>query len=190
MSQRSAPFKAFTVRANGIWDRVVTDVGVCEAYDPASAPAPLPRIQSAKAIWDTGANRSVISSSIAESLGLPSAGEVEVCHAGGKDVSPTYVVNFKLPNGVMIAGALVTHAPLTICDVLIGMDVIALGDMSLSNANRKSCMSFRTPSIGGSDYVAEHNSYLKAHVGRNEACPCGKKKPDGSAVKFKDCHGK
>ncbi len=27
-------------------------------------------------------------------------------------------------------------------------------------------------------------------VGRNDPCPCGKKKPDGAPVKYKHCHGK
>ncbi len=190
MSQLAAPFRAFTVRADGLWNRVITDVKVCEAYDPARPPSPLPRVQSAKAIWDTGATRSVISASIAQTLGLPAVGDVEVCHAGGIATSPTYVVNFKVPNGVMIAGALVTQAPLLMCDVLIGMDVITLGDMALSNVDGKSCMSFRTPSLGCPDFVAEHRSYLKANVGRNAPCPCGSKKTDGNPVKFKDCHGR
>jgi preprotein translocase subunit SecA len=28
------------------------------------------------------------------------------------------------------------------------------------------------------------------NVGRNDPCPCGAKKPDGTPVKFKHCHGK
>jgi preprotein translocase subunit SecA len=30
----------------------------------------------------------------------------------------------------------------------------------------------------------------KPEVGRNDPCPCGKKKEDGTAVKYKHCHGK
>ena len=27
-------------------------------------------------------------------------------------------------------------------------------------------------------------------VGRNDPCPCGAKRPDGTPVKYKNCHGK
>ncbi|MDD5041139.1 MAG: preprotein translocase subunit SecA [Candidatus Peribacteraceae bacterium] len=29
-----------------------------------------------------------------------------------------------------------------------------------------------------------------AHVGRNDPCPCGVRKPDGTPIKYKHCHGK
>ncbi|MDD3102439.1 MAG: preprotein translocase subunit SecA, partial [Patescibacteria group bacterium] len=30
----------------------------------------------------------------------------------------------------------------------------------------------------------------KQKVGRNDPCPCGAKKPDGTPIKYKHCHGK
>ena len=36
---------------------------------------------------------------------------------------------------------------------LIGMDVISLGDFSLSNHEGKTTLSFRVPSMGGMDYT-------------------------------------
>jgi hypothetical protein len=190
MSPIAVPFQAFTIRANGVANCIITDVEVCEAYDPGAPPQSMPPVHTAKAVWDTGASRSVVSEGVANALHLVSAGNVDVHHAGGTSVSPTYMVNYKLPNGVMIAGALVTQAPLVTCDVLIGMDVLALGDMSLSHAGHKTCMSFRTPAIGGTDYVAEHKKLMNANVGRNAPCPCGKKRPDGTPVKFKQCCGR
>lgn len=34
-----------------------------------------------------------------------------------------------------------------------------------------------------------NNSGNKVKIGRNDPCPCGKTKPDGTPVKFKKCHG-
>ena len=30
----------------------------------------------------------------------------------------------------------------------------------------------------------------KKNIGRNDPCPCGAVKPDGTSVKYKKCHGK
>lgn len=68
------------------------------------------------------------------------------------------------------------------------MDVINLGDFSITNFAGNSCMSFRTPSLHEIDYVSAHSKRqpLKAgtKIGRNDPCPCG------SGTKYKNCHGK
>ncbi|EKD49682.1 MAG: hypothetical protein ACD_63C00071G0002 [uncultured bacterium] len=46
---------------------------------------------------------------------------------------------------------------------------------------------------GGDDAKAgtfSQNKKKKEKVGRNDPCPCGAKKPDGSPIKYKHCHGK
>jgi hypothetical protein len=68
------------------------------------------------------------------------------------------------------------------------MDIISLGDFAITNVGGESCMSFRTPSLLTIDYVVEANKIAWARVGRNDPCPCGKKKADGSPVLFKHCH--
>lgn len=191
MSPGPVPFQAFTIRANGLADRLLTDVEVMPAFDPASPPNPAPPSQTVKALWDTGATRSVVSPDVAATLTLTPVGVANVQHAGGCGTSPTYLVNFVLPNKFGIMGALVTESPLRIqgFDVLIGMDVITLGDMSISHVSGETCMSFRMPSIGGNDYVQEHRTILRRNVGRNDPCPCGKTQTDGRPVKFKNCCG-
>ena len=97
-----------------------------------------------------------------------------------------------MPNGVAFAGALVTESPLVGFDVLLGMDIIALGDLAITNVNGKTWLSFRTPSCEPIDYVAEHDCLLFRGVGRNDPCPCGEERIGGVGLvkKFKDCHGK
>ncbi len=176
-------FKAFTIKFNGLANRIVTDIQVAPAFDPAAPPNPLPIHVDTKALWDTGATKSVISDKLAKALGIVPVGTTNVNHAGGVSASPTYLVNFALPHKVGVAGILVTEFPETDFGAIIGMDVISLGDLSLSNLNGQTWMSFRMPPWEAVDYVVQANKLLFAGVGRNDPCPCG------SGSKFKKCHG-
>lgn len=191
MPEIQNPFQAFSVKPPGIVDRLITEISVTEGHDPATVTT-APPAHPTKALWDTGATRSVISPTVVAALGLVPVGVANVFHAGGDGTSPTYLVNFVLPMGVTVSGAIVTQSPLELqgFDVLIGMDVITLGDFSLSHCDGKTCFSFRTPSLGGTDYVQEHKAFLKAHIGRNDPCPCGRTRADGQPLKFKQCCGK
>ncbi|MBI3139488.1 MAG: SEC-C domain-containing protein [Sphingobacteriales bacterium] len=75
------------------------------------------------------------------------------------------------------------------------MDIITLGDFSITNHNGDTCMSFRLPSSHEIDYVKNLNYGITpvknigppsefAGVKRNDPCPCG------SGKKFKHCHDK
>lgn len=184
-------FQAFTVKANGIADRILTDVTVSDAFDPRKPPDPLPKALSCKALWDTGATKSGISANLAQSLGLVPTGQVTVNHAGGSGPRPTYVINLALPHQVGVFGLQTmefTHAPGSF-EVIIGMDVICLGDFSISNVGGQTWVSFRTPSCVAVDYVAEANAIRNPKVGRNDPCPCGQMSASGKPVKYKKCHG-
>lgn len=185
-------FHAFTTRYNGRTHRIITEVGVSSAFDPANPPAIPPVHYRTKALWDTGATGSVITQSTAVALGLTPVGNALVNHAGGTSPSATYLVNVMLPNNVSVAGVLVTECHDVAGDfgAIIGMDIIMSGDLSLSCVDGKSMMSFRIPSLGENDYVKEANRIQFAGVGRNDPCPCGEKHKDGKPMKFKHCHGK
>ncbi len=179
-------FQALTVRATGRLNRIVTDIDVTPAYDPQNPPSPLPVRLPAKALWDTGASRSVISVEAVRALGLSPVGSIRVHHGDGASTRSTYLVNFFLPNNVGIIGVLASEFPASHSEfaVLLGMDVIGLGDFSITNVGGQTCMSFRTPSCEHIDYVAQANRLAYAGVGRNDPCPCG------SGEKFKRCHGR
>ena len=72
--------------------------------------------------------------------------------------------------------------------MLIGMNIINLGDFSVSKYQGKTVFSFRVPSAGCTDYVAMANAHTPVKVGkkpgRNDPCPCG------SGAKYKNCCGK
>lgn len=75
--------------------------------------------------------------------------------ANGPAVQSTYIVDIVLPNRVLVKDVTVTGASGLSggCEVLIGMDIIALGDLSITNHKDVTCMSFRIPFLHEIDYV-------------------------------------
>lgn len=176
-------FHAFTLSFNGITPQLITKVEIYPAFDPAKPPKLLPDGIVYNALWDTGATNSNISRRIIEQLKLTSVGMIRMEHAGGSHDSNRYIVNLKLPNEVGVSGVFVNECSLPAnLDMLIGMDIITMGDFSLSHLGSKTLFSFRIPSIESIDFVKQHNKMIFTGVGANDTCPCG------SGEKFKKCH--
>lgn len=143
---------AFTVKSTGGLLRVlITDINV---HLPGS-----PDYSAIKAIWDTGASGSAITKKVAQQLGLVPSGMAQVNTANGLATQNTYTIDIGLPNKVIIQSIIATEidALTAGCDALIGMDVITLGDFSITNHNGSTCMSFRVPSGHELDYVVNLN---------------------------------
>lgn len=129
-------------------------------------------------IWDTGATGTVITPKVVESCGLKQTGMAEVQHADGKTVKPTYMISLYLPNKVVIPQIKVSEGNLGDSgDVLIGMDVISLGDFILTNREGLTWLSFRMPSI-------QHIDLVKYKPNPNHGCACG------SGKRYGNCCGK
>ena len=67
------------------------------------------------------------------------------CGVNGRYDSPAYVVDVMLPNRMKIQGVRVSLGAMEVADMLIGMDVISMGDFKLIN-DGKTSFSIRTPS--------------------------------------------
>ena len=122
-------------------------------------------------IWDTGATGSVITSRVVEKLGLKAIRVTEVHHAGGTSVSNVYLVNIALPNNVMVQGVRVTEGILPESDdaeVLIGMDIIGMGDFAITNAGGRTTLSFRMPPSKEIDFIPEVNEMNMANMNRHD----------------------
>ena len=187
---------AFSARRKGLANVLKTPVFVAPPdFAPGEGWHPGP-VDARKyvAIWDTGATGTVISQKIVDDFNLPPIGQCEVHTASGLDRTERYLISLGLPNQVFIAtipvirGCVSTHD-----DVLIGMDVMALGDFAVTNHKGKTQFSFRMPSVGPIDFVAQNHvhtrlsaspSYTGPKVGRNDPCPCG------SGKKYKKCCGR
>ena len=107
-----------------------------------------------KAIWDTGAYGSVISPKVAEELGLIPVGVKPIQTANGIYEAYAYVVDVMLPNKLVIRGVEVSESDLKVCDALIGMDIISMGDMKVTNKPTTKFI-FRIPAEGDTPLVAE-----------------------------------
>ncbi|MBQ2632401.1 MAG: retroviral-like aspartic protease family protein [Kiritimatiellae bacterium] len=106
-----------------------------------------------KAIWDTGAYGSVISPRVAEELGLMPVGVKPIQTANGTYEAYAYVVDVMLPNKLVIRGVEVSESDLKVCDALIGMDIISMGDMKITNKPTTKFI-FRIPAEGDTPLVA------------------------------------
>jgi hypothetical protein len=115
------------------------------------------------ALWDTGASASCISKSLANQLGLKS---VEICYVsgvGGIHKSNVYTIDILLPNRVTVNGVRVTEFfDNGVFNVIIGMDIITIGDFAISNYGGKTTVSYRMPPDGSPiDFVAMINQKNK-----------------------------
>lgn len=173
------PSHSLTVKSlAGVLRVLETSCEVRQAFDPASGNA-IPKPCQSKAIWDTGATASVVTQSVVDACSLKATGMVQVHGVSGAHVSETYLVDIRLPNGVVIHQVKVTKGILpTGTNVLIGMDVISLGDFAVTNMGGKTVFSFRIPSITHIDFVQEHNAAAlsMSHGGTSANRPAKQKK--------------
>jgi len=182
------PAHAFTSDYPSLTRVLKNRIFVSEAFDPNTPPKPVPQFREYVGVWDTGATGSVITEKVVNELGLKPTGQLlTVYHADGQTPNvPTYLVNIGLPQNVLIAGVPVSRGRLGGgIDVLIGMDIIGMGDFAITGKEGKTCHSFQIPSTHRIDFVPEtnvHQAIAGGKVSRNDPCPCG------SGKKYKRCH--
>lgn len=175
----------FTTKGNGILNCLHTPVEIATP----SVNTPYNQIQkiSTRGIWDTGATNTVITQNVVKQLGLKETGKTLTNTASEKNKQvSTYIVDVYLKPDLRIMGVQVTEGTLVDgIDCLIGMDIIALGDFSITNYLKKTTMSFRIPSLHEIDYNAAQTGVKtgpeQIKIGRNDPCPCG------SGKKYKNC---
>ena len=157
-------FTAFTLKANGRLNQLKTQCGVSDAVPLNNGDPDPPVVNQYEAIWDTGATGTVITAKVAKDLGLKPTGVVTSHHAGGSHTVNTYLVNVYLPNSIRIVAVKVIEAVLSgNTEMLIGMDIISLGDFAFTNLKGEACFTFRIPSIKQIDYVAENKKSIIKH---------------------------
>ncbi|MDY5027140.1 MAG: SEC-C metal-binding domain-containing protein [Oliverpabstia sp.] len=144
---------------------------------------------TSKAQWDTGATGTCISGKVIQDLGLLHHGFVNIHTPSGEKTVKKYFVDIVLRNDVTIKNVEVMESEIgnQDIDILIGMDIISLGDFSVSNFNGKTQFSFRIPSQAHTDYVQVLKNQIpvtKDKTYPNDPCPCG------SGKKYKKCCGK
>lgn len=144
----------FCDQGPGISSEIKTSVGIGMSCEPSASPAPIPFSTSLTALWDTGAYCTVITENIARKYAFTPIGAKEIHGVTGKEISNVYLISLHLPNQVVIKEIEVMSCSCDIgCDVLIGMDIITLGDFVINNHQGRTTFTFRMPSIECVDFT-------------------------------------
>jgi predicted aspartyl protease len=136
------PHKAFSQEYDKLTLRLITPVLLTAFSTEDTSPKKI----SINALWDTGASDTVITQRVAERLHLFPIDTITISGVNSIGESLVALADIELPNGFTL-----TRRRVIICempppiDMLIGMDIILLGDFSICNANNKTLFSFAMP---------------------------------------------
>lgn len=148
--------KAFTLKGKEILSAIKTEIRISSIVRDLKRP--INKDKKWIGVWDTGASKSSISQRVVDELGLISVGNIVISTSNGVVTVNAYYVDFTLPNDETVKYILVSCADLgDETDVLIGMDIISLGDFSITNANNQTTFSFRMPPESEIDYTKHNN---------------------------------
>lgn len=155
-------YRAFTTRFGGKTNVLLTKVHISLPYDPRIDKGKTPpAIRECRAIWDTGATNSVVTKQLAQDIGLIPTGKVQVTNTTTVELRNSYLLNVFLPSKVLIQYLKITECEDVLgsgdADMLIGMDVISMGDLAVTYENDNTVMSFIMPPINTIDYVHTAN---------------------------------
>jgi hypothetical protein len=160
---------ALTLKGDGLLRVLSSEVGVSIPVVQGVVSKAQPKIVSFTGIWDTGATGTMVTSKVVGALSLKATGQTDVHTADGTHTCNTYIIDLYLPMmEVAIRGLNVTEGTLVGADVLIGMDVITLGDFSICNSNGKTIMSFGMPPVESIDYVKKYNEAKNVGMNRKD----------------------
>jgi len=95
------------------------------------------------AIWDTGATTSLVNDKIVKSLQLKEIGVAQVKHVAGATAFPIHLAAIEIQGGMKISEhRLVSFPSIHAFDMIIGMDIIALGKFCIENKGGNTVFSF------------------------------------------------
>jgi predicted aspartyl protease len=140
-------FQALTLRAPGIAQSIAIPIiagqskSLCEKFDIDRTEADV------LALIDTGSTNTSVSNRLAAGLGLEVVEQCWVDAAGGTHQSNVYSIDVLLRNMVSFTNIRAAEFVKTtqIFDVIIGMDILTLGDLAITNHNHQTVLSFRVP---------------------------------------------
>lgn len=104
-----------------------------------------------QALWDTAAGTSVINQRIVDECGLKSLRRSKLRSVSGVQKTEIYLVNVNLPNSIEFYEIPAIRGDFSYgrWDMIVGMDIIAFGDLSVKNISSKTEWSFSVPTPEG-----------------------------------------
>ena len=133
--------KKYTDRANAIQTNCVIT-----PYFVKGQSTFVPGCEVESTVWDTGATNTVISGQVIDALSLKPIEKSQIEGVGGIMDSSVYKINIYLENNVEFIGIEALSGDIGDYDLIIGMDMITLGDFVISNKDGETWFSFRHPS--------------------------------------------
>jgi len=101
---------------------------------------------SANALWDTGATMSAITPEIQNKLKVTPVDKKTIAGIHSTQEVDVVLITIELPNRVIKKTIKAAVCDMTSkSEMLIGMDIISLGDFALSNGNDQTLFSFAVP---------------------------------------------
>jgi hypothetical protein len=147
----NAPYAAFSFQYPHPIKYLVTDVTVYGV----STDLVLNKI-TVRALWDTGASHSLITPELSKKLGLVPVDTAHVTGVNSTGTASIALITIELPNGITLSQKRVAVCTLTKdIDVLIGLDILLMGDLSICNADNNALFSFVMPSLPSKINLAE-----------------------------------
>ena len=145
---------AFTTYFDERKNVLINEVHIAAAYTPAEG-SPAAAFQKYKSIWDTGATRTVITRRVVEDCNLKAIGMSRVRGVYDARSVEAYLSNIRLLNDVEFGNLRVigTERLSGGADVLIGMDIIGVGDLAVTNYEGRTTFTFRCPSKERIDFL-------------------------------------
>lgn len=95
-----------------------------------------------KALIDTGAQTSCVSTNLINKLSLSPFYQTNIEFAMGSADVGVYLVDIEIQEKIRIEGMVVANFPVPVIDVIIGMDILSLGDMSMKGKGKELVFTF------------------------------------------------
>ena len=139
---------AYTKDYDGLASAIITSAYVFEGTPIEPSSIPLKRFFTQRACWDTGAEVTIVSPRVVESLGLKPFEHTSLMGIGGEEQVGVYLIHLGLPNGYLYRNLICYCSDIDDYDVLIGMNLIAESDFFLTNIGGTNRFSFEIPATG------------------------------------------
>lgn len=127
---------------------IITDAYVFEGKPIEPGTIPPKRFFTQRACWDTGAEVTMISTHIAEALGLQPFEHTSLMGIGGDEQVGVYLIHLGLPNGYLYRNLIVYASDIDDYDVLIGMNLISESDFFITSIDGHNHFAFDIPATG------------------------------------------
>jgi predicted aspartyl protease len=122
--------------------RVITPVTACQVKRSGLEVKQL----DVRAMWDTGSMGTCVSTELARYLGLAPFRTTTLTSLHGDSVANVCLMDLVLPDGIMIENVMAMEIETRRdFDIIIGMNIIRLGDFSLCNDHGNTVMTFSLP---------------------------------------------